>query len=125
MDINEITYQIRGAAYDVYAALGPGLLESVYEHAMLCELKKRGLSVERQKCLPVYYDGERLDSDMRLDLLVENEVIVELKAVEQLNKLHFKQIQTYLNIADKRVGYLINFNTINILESMHRIANKV
>ncbi len=123
MEINDITYQIRGAAYAVYAEFGPGLLESVYQAAMIFELRQRGLSVKKQQPIPVYYRGHRLDVDFRLDLLVEDAVIVELKSVSALKEVHFKQTLTYLKLCDKRVGYLINFNTHNILESMHRIAN--
>ncbi len=123
MTLNDITYQIRGAAYDVYVALGPGLLESVYEEALVYELRLRGLRVETQRPIPVSYKGQRLQTDLRLDILVEDSVIIELKSVSELKTVHFKQLQTYLRLSDKRVGYLINFNTDNILESMHRVVN--
>lgn len=125
MTENEITYEIRGAIYDVYNALGPGLLENVYEAAMAYELRKRGLKVETQKPIDVIYDGAKLPVDYRLDLLVEDKVIVELKSVEDMKKVFFKQLLTYLRIADKRVGILVNFNCDNIGESIHRIANKL
>lgn len=123
MDINDITYQIRGAIFDVYNELGPGLLESVYEEALFMELKQRGLNVERQKNVPLFYKGVLLNTDLRLDLLVENQVIVELKSVEEVKKLFTKQLLTYLRLLDKRVGLLVNFNTDNILDSIIRIAN--
>ncbi len=123
MTLNDITYQIRGAAYDVYVALGPGLLESVYEEALVYELRLRGLRVETQRPVPVSYKGQRLQTDLRLDILVEDSVIIELKSVSELKTVHFKQLQTYLRLSDKHVGYLINFNTDNILESMHRVVN--
>lgn len=94
MTDNEITYQVRGAIYDVYKALGPGLLESVYEEALVYELKQRGLQVERQKSVPILYKGNMLNSELRLDLLVENQVIIELKSVEEMKKVFGKQLLT-------------------------------
>ena len=123
MTENAISYQIRGAIYDVYKALGPGLLESVYEEALFMELKQRGLNVERQKNVPLFYKGVLLNTDLRLDLLVEDQVIVELKSVEEVKKLFTKQLLTYLRLLDKHVGLLVNFNTDNILDSIIRIAN--
>ena len=123
MTDNEITYEIRGAVYDVYKVLGPGLLESVYEEALVFELKQRGLSVERQKQVPIVYKGTVLKTELRLDLLVENSVIVELKSVEEMKKVFAKQLLTYLRLMDKRVGLLVNFNTEDILTSIKRIVN--
>ena len=123
MTINELAYQIRGAIYDVYKALGPGLLESVYEEALVFELEQRGLKVERQKVVPIIYKGNCLKTELRLDLLVEDQVIVELKSVEEMKKVYAKQLLTYLRLMDKRLGLLVNFNTDNILTSIHRIAN--
>lgn len=121
MTVNEITYEIRGAIYDVYKALGPGLLESVYEEALCFELEQRGLTVERQKQVPINYKGNILKTEFRLDILVEDTVIVELKAVEEMKKVFTKQLLTYLRLMNKKVGLLVNFNTDNILESMERI----
>ena len=123
MKSNEITYEIRGAIYDVYKELGPGLLESVYEEALVFELKQRGLQVKRQLQVPIRYKDILLKSELRLDLLVEDEIIVELKSVEEMKKVHAKQLLTYLRLMDKRVGILVNFNTDNILTSIKRIAN--
>ena len=123
MTQNEITYEIRGAIYDVYKALGPGLLESVYEEALVYELEQRGLNVERQKQVPINYKGNMLNSELRLDLLVEDSVIVELKSVEEMKKVFAKQLLTYLRLMNKNVGILVNFNTDNILASMSRIMN--
>ncbi len=123
MQLNDITYQIRGAAYDVYVALGAGLLESVYEEAMKYELQKRGLKVETQLPVPINYDGHTLKTDLRLDMLVEDTVIVELKSVMELKEVFYKQLLTYLKLTKKPVGYLINFNTDDIMTSMHRIVN--
>ena len=123
MTQNEITYEIRGAIYDVYKALGPGLLESVYEEALVYELEQRGLNVERQKQVPINYKGNILNSELRLDLLVEDSVIVELKSVEEMKKVFAKQLLTYLRLMNKKVGILVNFNTDDILGSMSRIIN--
>ena len=123
MTLDNITYEIRGAIYDVYKALGPGLLESVYEEALVVELEQRGLKVERQKVVPIIYKGNCLKTELRLDLLVEDQVIVELKSVEEMKKVYAKQLLTYLRLMDKRLGLLVNFNTDNILTSIHRIAN--
>ena len=123
MTINETTYEVRGAIYDVYHALGPGLLESVYEEALAFELEQRGLSVRRQQQVPVIYKGNLLKTELRIDLLVEEQVIVELKSVEEMKKLFSKQLLTYLRLMDKRVGLLVNFNTDDILSAITRIAN--
>ena len=124
MTENQITYQIRGAIYDVYKALGPGLLESVYEEAMVYELQKRGLKVTRQMEVPIHYDGHILKTPLRLDLLVEDRVVVELKSVKELQDVFFKQTRTYLRLLDLKVGILVNFNTDDILEdSIHRVVN--
>ena len=126
MTDNEITYQIRGAIYDVYKNLGPGLLESVYEEAMVYELQKRGLKVERQVEVPIHYDGHLLKTSLRLDLLVEGRVIVELKSVKEMQDVFWKQTRTYLRLLGLNVGILVNFNTDDILDdSIHRVANHV
>ena len=123
MTDNEITYEIRGAIFDVYNELGPGLLESVYEEALVFELKKLGLEVVRQMEVPVMYKGNELKSALRLDLLVENKVIVELKSVEDMKPVFAKQLLTYLRLLDKHVGLLVNFNTSNLSDSIKRIVN--
>lgn len=126
MTENEITYEIRGAIYNVYKNLGPGLLESVYEEAMVYELQKRGLKVERQKEVPIVYDGHVLQTGMRLDLLVEGTVIVELKSVQEMRAVFWKQTLTYLRLLKLRVGILVNFNVDNILDdAIFRIANQL
>lgn len=123
MTTNDITYEVRGAIYDVYKELGPGLLESVYEEALVFEIEKRGLKVERQVQVPITYKGNVLKSELRLDLLVEDKVIVELKSVEEMKKVFSKQLLTYLRLMGKKVGLLVNFNTDDILNSISRIAN--
>lgn len=124
MTENEITYQIRGAIFDVYKKLGPGLLESVYEEAMVYELQKRGLSVERQKDVPICYDGHLLKTPLRIDLLVEGKVVVELKSVQEMREVFWKQTLTYLKLLNLKVGILVNFNVDDILDdAIHRIVN--
>jgi len=124
MIINQISYQIRGAIYEVYKTLGPGLLESVYEEALVFELEQRGLKVERQKPVPVVYKGNTLKTDLRLDLLVEDQVIVELKSVAEMKDVFYKQTLTYCKLLDKRLGILVNFNVDDILNgAITRVAN--
>lgn len=112
--------QCLDAAFKVHSSLGPGLLESVYERALLYELVSRELTVESQIVLPVYYDGIQLDSGLRLDLLVENDVILELKAVEKMIPLYEAQLLTYLKLSGLRLGYLINFNVIHLKDGIKR-----
>lgn len=123
MTEKELTYQIRGAIFDVYNTLGPGLLESVYEEALCFELKQRGLKVERQLEVPILYKGNKLKTPLRLDLLIENTIIVELKSVEEMKPVFAKQLLTYLRLLDKRVGLLVNFSSSNILDGIIRIVN--
>lgn len=110
MSIDKLIYETIGAAFEVYNTLGPGLLESVYEKAMIVELKSRGLSVQTQFPVEIHYKNTLIGSDLRLDLLVENKLIIELKSVEILNSVHFKQVRTYMRLLDKSAGILINFN---------------
>jgi GxxExxY protein len=124
MTENAISYQIRGAIYDVYKALGPGLLESVYEEALTYELQKRGLKVERQREVPIKYDGQLLGTSLRLDMLVEDKVIIELKSVKELQDVFFKQTLTYLRLTNLHLGILVNFNVNDILDNaIHRVLN--
>ena len=115
MTESELTYKIRGAIFNVYKALGPGLLESVYEAALTYELQKQGLHVENQVKLDVIYDGQVLPVDFRLDILVEDTVIIELKSVDEIKPVHHKQLLTYLRLANKHIGLLVNFNTDDIV----------
>ena len=123
MTEDEITYAIRGAIFDVYNELGPGLLESVYEEALFFELKQRGLEVERQIEVPIKYKGNTLQTQLRLDLIVENTIIVELKSVEEMKPVFAKQLLTYLRLLDKKVGLLVNFSSYNIQEGIKRVVN--
>lgn len=122
MTENDISYKIRGAIFNVYNFLGPGLLESVYEEALVYELKQLGLKVERQKEVPIKYKDTILNTALRLDLIVEDKVIIELKSVSELKDIHFKQTLTYLRLLELHLGILVNFNTNNILNSIHRIV---
>ena len=126
MTENEISYQIRGAIYEVYKTLGPGLLESVYEEALVYELKQRGLQVERQKSVPVQYKDVTLESDLRLDLLVEDKVVVELKSVTEMKDVFYKQTLTYCKLLNKKLGILVNFNVDDILsDAIIRVVNRL
>ena len=120
---NDISYEIRGAIFDVYKELGPGLLESVYEAAFIYELHNRGLQVDSQVPVPIKYKGELLNVGYRLDLLVENSVIVELKSVTELENIHYKQLLRYLRLTDHKLGILVNFNCENILCNIKRVVN--
>ena len=121
MTENELTYEIRGAIWDVYNDLGPGLLESVYEEALCYELQLRGLKVERQKQVPIMYKGNTLRTDLRLDILVEDTVIIELKSVEELKPVFYKQTKTYLKLMNKHIGLLVNFGEYDMKEGIHRL----
>lgn len=124
MTENQISYQIRVAIYDVYKTLGPGLLELVYEEALCYELEQRGLRVERQKQVPIVYKGITMKSDLRLDLLVEDKVIDELKSVSEMKDVFFKQTLTYCKLLDKKLGILVNFNVDDILDdAIFRVAD--
>ncbi len=115
-----ITAQIIGAAIEVHRTLGPGLLESAYEACLCVELSERGLRVERQVALPLHYRGKRLDVGYRLDLVVEDEVVVEIKAIDALLAIHDAQLLTYLRLSGKRVGLLLNFNVPVLKDGIRR-----
>lgn len=125
MTENDISYKVRGAISKVYKTLGPGLLESVYESALYYELTKSNLKVQRQLEISVPYEDTVLDVAFRIDLLVEDKVIIELKSVEDLAPVHYKQIMTYLKLTDKKLGLLVNFNTNDIFDDIKRIVNKL
>ena len=122
MTEDEISYQIRGAIFDTYNALGPGLLECVYEEALCYFINKRGLKVERQVPIPIVVDGYKLSSDLKLDILVENQIIIELKSVVEMKEVFHLQLLTYLKLSNLHKGILVNFNTIDITQS---IWNKI
>lgn len=120
MDINELTYKIRGAAFDVYNKLGPGLLESVYSESLAIELDKRFLAFQKEVNIPVDYDGTRFEIGFRADFVVENRVIIEIKSVEAIKKVHHKQVLTYMKLSGIKVGYLINFNEYDFSKGIFR-----
>lgn len=123
---DELSFVIIGAAIDVHKTLGgPGLLENVYEEAMVWELKDRGLQVERQLKVPINYKGNQLASPLRIDLLVENLVIVENKAVINYNSIFETQILTYLRLMDLRLGLVINFGEKYVKRGIHRVVNNL
>ena len=125
MSENEISYEIRKAIYEVYNETGPGLLESTYEYALKYELETAGLNVKSQVSIPVVYKGVTLPTNYRIDLLVEDKVIIELKSVDELNAVHHKQVITYLKISNLKLGILVNFNTIHLNSNIIRKVNKL
>lgn len=122
-DINSITSQIIGLAIKVHRLMGPGLLESVYLTCLCYELKKAGLIVEREKIVPLFYEGIKLDQSYRLDLLVQGKVIVEIKAVESITAIHKAQLLSYLKLTSCPIGLLINFNAELLKEGICRMVN--
>lgn len=122
MELNEISREVIGAAIEVHKALGPGLLESAYEECVSYELKKKGVSLERQVPVPVVYKEVTLECGYRIDLLVENQVVVELKCVEALMPVHEAQILTYMRFASKPLGLLINFNVKRLKDGLRRFV---
>jgi GxxExxY protein len=125
MTENELSYKIRGAAFKVHNELGPGLLESVYEMALSYELKQLGLDVQNQIGIPMVYANIKFEVGSRLDILVNNLVILEIKSVETLTDVHHKQLLTYLKLSRKKLGLLINFNALSLTDSIVRIVNNL
>lgn len=125
MTENEIAATIVDAAYQIHRRLGPGLMESVYEATLAYELSKRGLQLRRQQGMPVVYEAVRLGVGFRADLVVGGKVIVEIKSIEAIAPVHRKQLLTYLRLADKRLGLLINFNVELIRDGITRVVNKL
>lgn len=125
MTENEISEKVIGCAIEVHKALGPGLLESAYQECLFYELQKAGLSVEKQKPLPLIYKEVKLDAGYRLDLIVENKVIIEIKAIDALNDIHIAQVLTYLKLSGCKLGLLMNFNVLRLIDGLKRLANKL
>ena len=125
MDINELSSKIIGAAIEVHKALGPGLLESAYEECLSHELKIIGLSFERQKPLPLVYKNTILDCGYRLDLVVENSIILELKSCDSIEPIHKAQLLTYLKISGFNLGLLLNFNVTFMRDGIIRVVNEL
>lgn len=123
MSENEISFKIRGAIFNVFNQIGPGLLESAYQAALKYELEKSGLSVRCQVPMPLIYEGKKLDVGYRIDLLVEGKVIIEIKSIENLVEVHHKQLLTYLKLSGCKLGILVNFNCIDISKSIFRKVN--
>jgi len=123
MTENEISKVVFDAALKIHKALGPGLLENAYEECLYYELKKSGLLIEKQKELPLIYETVQLDVGYRVDLMIENKFIVEVKAVEELNDIHMAQILTYLKLSGCKLGMLINFNVDLIKNGVRRVIN--
>lgn len=122
-DIEEIASIVIDASFQIHKDLGPGLLESVYEAVLACDLSRKGLTVERQKLVPVQYQGMTLDEGFRLDLLVDGQLIVELKSVENMHPVHPKQLLTYLRLMNQPLGLLINFGAPLLQDGLKRVVN--
>ncbi len=122
---NVLSRQIIGCAIEVHRVLGPGLLENAYVECLCHELWSSGLKVEKQKPLPLVYKDVKMDAGYRVDLLVENRVVVELKSVEMLNDVHVAQVLTYLKLSGCKLGLLINFNVVRLTDGIRRLVNKL
>jgi len=122
---NEISEKIIGAAIEVHRILGPGLLESVYEDALCHELNLRGIRFVRQQSVPIPYKGTKLGTKLRLDLLVENKVIVDLKAKETLSRIDKPKLLTYLRLSERHLGLIINFHEVLLKDGIHRVVNNL
>ena len=125
MTENDISYKISGAIFKVYNTLGPGLLESVYMAALTIELKKEGLTVHTEVPLPAIYEEHKLDLGFRIDILVNNSVIIEVKSIEKLTEVHHKIVLTYLKLSGKKLAILVNFKTDDISKSIFRKVNNL
>jgi GxxExxY protein len=125
MSENDLSFKIIGAAMELHKALGPGLLESAYEAALVYDLRALGMEVKSQVPMPLIYKEVKLDVGYRIDLLIENKVIIELKSVENLVPVHFAQTLTYLKLSEKKLALLINFNTKLLKDGIHRIVNNL
>lgn len=123
MNENELSRIVYDAGLKVHKSLGPGLLESAYEQCLFYELTKQGIFVERQKTMPLHYEEIVLDSGFRVDMMVENSLILEIKACEEVNNLHFAQLLTYLKLSGCKLGLLINFNTFLFKNGVRRVIN--
>ena len=121
--LNDLSYKVIGCAMEVYKNLGPGLLEAAYEKALIHELTLAGIPVQSQVEVAMSYKGVNIGEGLRLDFLVDNQLIVELKSVEEIKPVHHKQLLTYLKLMDKRLGLLINFNVTDIMHGINRVVN--
>jgi len=123
MNHNELAGRIIGIAIKVHQSLGPGLLESAYKECLTCELTKAGLRIEKEKPVPLVYEEVRLDCGYRIDILVENTIVIEVKSVDSLNDVHLAQTLTYLKIGNYRLGLLLNFNVTMLKQGIKRVIN--
>jgi GxxExxY protein len=125
MNENELSFKIIGIALELHKNIGPGLLESTYENALAYDLRENGLLVEQQVPMPFIYKEVKMDIGYRLDILVENKIIIEIKSVENLAPVHYAQLLTYLKLSDLKLGLLINFNSKLLKDGIHRIVNNL
>src|SRR6187402_590377 len=125
MTENELSRIVFDCALKVHQTLGPGLLESAYEECLFFELKKTGLKIEKQKPLPLIYEEIKLEIGYRLDIIIENKLILEIKSVDALNEIHFAQLLTYLKLTNCKLGLLINFNVVLIKNGIRRVVNNL
>jgi GxxExxY protein len=125
MEENIISYKIRGAIFKVYNHFGPGLLESVYVAALAAELKREGITVRKEVPVPVIFNEEKLEVGFRIDLLIEEKVIIEVKSIEAIAPVHHKQVLTYLKLTGLKLGILVNFNVEKINDGIHRKVNNL
>lgn len=123
MTENDLAYKVIGIAIDIHNALGPGLLESAYQECLFYKIKKDGIQVEKEKSMPLLYEEVKLDCGYRIDLLVENKLVIEIKSVDALNDIHLAQTLTYLKLGNYKLGLLINFNTVLLKSGIKRIIN--
>ncbi len=125
MDINQLSSKIIGAAIEVHRILGPGLLESAYEECICYELELRRIKFERQKALPIIYKGKRLDCGYRLDIVIDNKIITELKSIEKIEPIHKAQLLSYLKLSGQKLGLLLNFNVSVMKDGIVRLVNQL
>ena len=122
---NELSHVVIGLALEVHTALGPGLLERSYQECLYHKISKAGIIVEKQKAIPLVFEEVRLECGYRLDLLVENKLVVEIKSVQEMNEIYFAQTLTYLRLGNYRLGLLINFNVLHLKDGIRRVVNRL
>lgn len=125
MEVNELSNVVIGMAIDVHSALGPGLLESAYKECLFYKIQKEGFYVEKEKAMPLVFEGVQLDCGYRIDILVENRLVLELKTVEKLTDLHLAQTLTYLKLGNFKLGLLMNFNSFLLKDGLRRVVNRL
>ncbi len=125
MNENELSHKIIGLSMEVHTALGPGLLESAYKECLFYKIAKSGLGIEKEKTMPLIFDEVKLDCGYRIDLLVENKLVIELKSVDALNDVHLAQVLTYLKLGNFKLGLLMNFNVARLKDGIKRVVNNL